>query len=123
MKIVPLFVTRDEPDSKFRLSMDGDGEVSREATPKDETLEALAQMLDEEAENCNAHDFVACHRGLAAIMFQELGRASATKVMRRLVNYEGLYGLTGVCGKGDVDRAEKELGMSLHDWSDWKLTK
>jgi hypothetical protein len=95
---------------------------SRPANPEEETLEAMAQLLDEQAENCNAHDFVCCHRGLAAILNQEVGRESATKVMRRLVNYEGLYGLVGVCGKGDVENAEKELKVPLNGWGDWSLT-
>lgn len=93
----------------------------RDATDADATLEAMAQLLDEQAENCNAHDFVCVHRGLAAILFQEMGREAATRVMRRIVNYEGLYGLVGVCGKGNLETAEAELGMSLHDWSDWSL--
>jgi hypothetical protein len=116
IKTKPLFI--EELDAK-RLSMRS--EDARPAKDSEITLEALAQMMDEAAESCNAHDFVCVHRGLAVILFQELGRADATKVMRRLANYTGLYGMTGVCGEGDVEPAEKELGVSLHDWSDWKI--
>jgi len=93
----------------------------REPLPEDVTAEALAHLMDHNAEQCNAHDFVCAHRGLAQILAQEVGREAATRILRRLVNYEGLHGLVGVCGTGDVAAAERELGCSLHDWSEWSL--
>lgn len=120
IKELQLYVVSEDGGPGF-LSFKTDYGKVRKADPKDCTLEAMAQLLDERAENCNAHDFVCCHRGLAAVLFQVLGREAATKVMRRLVNYDGLHGMIGVCGEGDVERAEKELKVPLQDWSDWKL--
>lgn len=94
----------------------------REPNPEEVTAEALAHMMDFNAENCNAHDFVGIHRGLAQILAQELGRDAATRVLRRLANYEGLYGMVGVCGSGDPESAQRELGCKF-DWSDWKLAE
>ena len=103
---------------KFR----GEGyDSARPSKPKDESLESLADLMDFSAESCNAHEFVCTHRGLAVILFQEVGRKRATAIMRRIANYEGLYGLVGVSGKGDLEQAEEELGVSLHDTSDWSL--
>jgi hypothetical protein len=93
----------------------------REATNADATLERMADMLDADAESINAHDFVCCHRGLAVVLFQELGRDKATTVMRRIANYRGLHGMLGVCGRTNPADAEKELGVSLSDWSLWSL--
>ena len=123
MKTIDLYMVKDDGDDAEKLHANPKYyPQQRLAKPEEITLEAMAQLMDEAAENCNAHDFVCVHRGLAAILFQEVGRDEATKVMRRLVNYTGLYGLVGVCGKGDVKTAEKELGVSLHDWSDWSLS-
>lgn len=93
----------------------------REPRPEEITLEALTDLMDLKAESCNAHAFVCVHRGLAAILFREVGRDAATRIMRRLVNYSGLHGLVGAYGQGDVRNAEEELGVSLHDWSEWRM--
>lgn len=123
MKTLELYMMKDGSEDE-RLSykdLAEYGESCRLARPEEMTLEAMTQMLDLCAEDCNAHDFVCVHRGLAAILMQEIGREAATKVMRRLVNYQGLHGLVGVCGEGDVENAEKELKLSLRDWSYWSL--
>lgn len=97
-------------------------EHKRPAKPKEETLERLAQMLDEHAENINAHDFVTTHRALAAMLYRQVGRAQATAIFRRLTDFEGLHGLTGVRGRTDPAIHEKELGVPLNNWKDWTLT-
>jgi len=84
----------------------------RPATDAEATLELMAECLDRDAENRNAHDFVCCHLGLAALLTQEVGEEAATKIMRRLAGYGGLHGMTGVCGAGDGS-AEEDLGVKL----------
>ena len=93
----------------------------RDPMPEEVTAEALADMMDRNAEGCNAHDFVCSHRGLAQVLGQEVGREAATRILRRLADYEGLYGMVGVCGAGDVANTERELGCSLHSWHQWHL--
>ncbi len=73
----------------------------------------MADMLDRSAENCNAHEFAGVHRKLAVLLRQEGGNELATRVMRRLVNYTGLYGLEGVCGQGDEELVAKELKADM----------
>lgn len=98
-------------------------ETWRQAAEKDLTLEVMADFLDQDAENINAHDFVGAHRGLAALLYQEVGRTKATRVLRRLVNYRGLHGMVGVCGRGDPGTASLELGVPLGTGRDeqWSL--
>lgn len=88
----------------------------RLAEENDVTLENVVDLLDQHAESINAHDFVTTHRALAALMVKEIGREAATKVFLRLVSFEGLHGLTGVCGRTDVEEHEKELGVRLNCW-------
>ncbi|PTY03913.1 hypothetical protein DB346_02925 [Verrucomicrobia bacterium LW23] len=95
----------------------------REAKSEEVTLETMADLMDQQAENCNAHDFVCVHRGLAVILFRQLGREKATQVFRQLIDFEGLYGMVGVCGRGDVEAHEEALGVSLQDWSDWQISE
>jgi hypothetical protein len=120
MKTRQMYMVKEDGDEDERLSCADYYPHIRDPDPEEVTLEAMAQLMDEAAEDCNAHDFVGVHRGLAAILFQEVGREKAGDIMRRLVNYEGLYGLVGICG-GDVENAEQELGVPLQDWSDWAL--
>lgn len=94
----------------------------RPSNPEDETLERMADMLDMAAEDCNAHEFVNAHHALAVILHQEVGRNDATRIMRRIVNYEGLHGLVGVCGKGDEKTVESELKMDMRSMpQEWNL--
>lgn len=95
----------------------------REPTTAELTLEALADICDLQAENVNAHDFVMSHRALAALLYQELGRAAATSMMLKIAGFEGLPGMTGVCGMGDAEKAQKILGVRLDGWHKWKLGK
>jgi hypothetical protein len=122
IKVKPLYMVHEDGEPSEYLYMRlGVYRQERLAMPQEETLKAMADMLDRFAEDCNASDFVGVHRGLAVILAQEFGELAARIIMRRLVNYDGLFGLVGVCGKGDVKRAEKELGVSLHDDSEWTL--
>jgi hypothetical protein len=94
---------------------------SRPATEADITLESLANMLDEDAENINAHDFVTCHRGLAALLHKRVGRKAATDIFRHLVDMRGLHGMLGICGRTDPADAEQLLGVPLNNWKEWHL--
>jgi hypothetical protein len=116
MKTKKLWMVREGPgDCEFLRFYNLVFAIKRPAKPEDETLEAMADMLDMAAEDCNAHDFVNAHHAVAIILHQEVGREAATRVMRRLVNYEGLYGLVGSCGKGSKRTVERELKMSLYE--------
>ncbi len=114
-----------EEGGERRLSFrDSLGGASQGLAPNEMlTLESLADLCDQQAESCNAHDFVMSHRALAALLFQEVGRKAATKIMMRISRYEGLPGMTGVCGMGDDKLASSELGVRTDGWHDWKLTK
>lgn len=82
-------------------------------------LEELADLCDEQAEQCNAHDFVGSHRGLAALLYREVGRELATRVMRHIAEMGGLDGMNGVCTDQD---AFVELGIT-EPWKEWSLPK
>jgi hypothetical protein len=110
-----LYMVKYDSDSAptLRLEHDPYADESRPAKPEEITLEAVAHMLDHDAENINAHDYVRCHAGLAALLLQEVGREAATRVFVRLAGFRGLHGMLGVCGRTDPAVAEKELGVSL----------
>ena len=80
---------------------------------KNLTLEQMADALDQDAENINAHDFVQTHRALAALLYQEIGRRKATVIFRRLMRYSGIHGMLGVCGRGEPPQVGRELGVPL----------
>lgn len=114
IKIKPLWMVRYDADEPEFLSANPSGAIrKRKATPREERLLAMADMLDRSAENCNAHEFAGVHRKLAVLLRQEGGNELATRVMRRLVNYTGLYGLEGVCGQGDEELVAKELKADM----------
>jgi hypothetical protein len=83
-------------------------DTHRKATKADLTLTAIAEMLDQDAESCNAHDFVGCHKKLAAMLVNVVGKKDAVKVMVALIDYDGLHGLDGVAGSGN-ERLSAEL--------------
>lgn len=87
------------------------------ADTRDATLEELADLCDQCAENVNAHDFVGVHRLLAALLQRELGRDGAKVVMRHIAELGGLDGMNGICGQ---DNAFADLGVP-EPWQDWKL--
>lgn len=118
IKVLDLVMSSDWDDVEMGLGYASEcGEFSRKAKKSDVTLEAMAILLDNWAGNCNAHDFCGVHKLLALLLHQELGRTKATRIMRRLVNYEGLNGMDGVAGSGDPDLAKKELGW-IDDYDD-----
>lgn len=89
----PLFVVSDYGDEGEWLAMRDDYPVSRLATDDDIGLESLADMLDQDAENANMHDFVGCHRKLGGIILRRTNRSIATEVLRDLADVGGLQGL------------------------------
>lgn len=93
---------------------------SREAKDEEITLKGLADLLDQRAESINAHAFVCTHRGLACLLTREIGEDAAKKIFLKLYEYDGLQGMVGYAGAGDGE-AEKDLGVSLSDWSAWDL--
>ena len=122
MKPVKLYmVAHCQGDDEY-LSDDKVGAHSwREATMKDLTIEALASYLDQDAENINAHDYCGAHRRLAALLHQMIGHTRTWKVLWKLVEYRGLHGMVGVCGRGDPDAVADELGLPRNDGEEWKL--
>jgi hypothetical protein len=91
-----------------------DGEVLRKdgATA---TLEDLVGLCDQDAESVNAHDYCGAHRLLAAVLYKELGRKKATKIMLEIAQRRGLHGMAGMVGLPD---SFKELGVGQlgHSW-------
>ena len=110
--ITLYWVTYTGENPQLVLGEDKYAEQCRPATREEATLELMAECLDHDAENRNAHDFACSHLGLAALLIQEVGREAATKLMRRLAGYGGLHGMTGVCGAGDGSASE-DLGVKL----------
>jgi hypothetical protein len=80
------------------------------------TLEELVELCDQDAESVNAHDFCGAHRLLAAVLYRNLGRATATDVMRDIAYRRGLHGMNGLCGLRD-SYADLKVGQSGRDWS------
>lgn len=120
MKRKRLYMVREEEGGPEWLSDDKAYYFSaRSAGAADLTLEAVADFLDQDAEDCNAHDFVRCHRGLAALLAKEGGRELATAALRRLADFGGLHGMNGVCGRGDPRANFKALGVPLGG-GDWR---
>lgn len=85
------------------------------------TIEQIADMLDSDAEDINAHDFVTIHRALAALLYKKLGRGKATEILMLLIDFGGLHGITGVCDKTYITEHEKELCVPLNNWKKWSL--
>lgn len=126
MKPVKFYMAREEdgPDSAEWLTINGHHyPYRRDARDEEVTLEALADLFDQDAENANAHDFVLCHRGLAALLHQEVGREAATRIFRRLAAFNGLHGMGDVAATGRVSQkeVEKDLGVPLGGCKAWKL--
>lgn len=73
----------------------------RPATNADITIERLTEMMDQWAENHNAHGFVRMHPALASLLEPIIGHDKTLAVLLALVDRQGLPGLTGVCGMGE----------------------
>lgn len=122
MKAKPLYMIWDDDPEQATLSMER-YKPCRPAKASEITLESMAVMLDLDAENCNAHDFVGVHTKLAALLFQDVGRKQATATFRRIVNYRGLHGMEGICGVGTPEACRKELGVPKSIGEDFTFTK
>lgn len=109
----------DENGSKFLAYADRDVAGMTIDTDTDFKLEELADLCDEQAEQSNAHDFVGSHRSLAALLFREVGREPATRIMRHIAEMGGLDGMNGVCTN---QNAFAELGIT-EPWKNWQLPK
>jgi hypothetical protein len=79
------------------------------------TLEELVALCDQDAENCNAHEFCGSHRLLGALLHRHVGRTTATKIMLDIAMYGGQHGMGGVCRSGDA-YADLNVGRAGHDW-------
>lgn len=122
MKRRKLYMVVEEPGGPEWLSLRGEGyHESREATEAEIRLEELADVLDQNAESNNIHEYVHAHRALAALLFRMLGRDTAFDVLRRIADFGGMHAMLGIYGTGDIRAAEKALGVPLGSWKDWKL--
>ncbi len=94
-----LWMVREDDDANFFLTDDKSyATESRPATIEDETPGALADFMDQEAENANQHDFVGVHRALVDILNEEImgvctPSTVVQRIMRRLVDAGGLMEL------------------------------
>ena len=82
------------------------------------TLEELADFCDQEAESRNNHNFVCSHKILSALLFKQLGREKATKIMQEIAEYSGLDGMMGL--EQDIKSAFDDFGLK-DDWNEWEL--
>jgi hypothetical protein len=92
----------------------GDGKVLSKGG-KDATLEELVSLCDQDAENCNAHDFCGIHRLLGAVFYRRFGRESSTSTMLDIALLGGLQGMGGICSKEDAYK-ELRVGEAGYDW-------
>lgn len=78
----PIYRIKDAGEPDFiSLTSDAYADSCREADVSDITIDAMAEMLDQDAENGNNHDFVGCHAKLAK------------ELMRDLCDVGGLHGM------------------------------
>jgi len=80
-------------------------------------LEKDAEYCDSKAEARNDHDYVGAHRVLAALLYQEVGREVATRIMKRIKRLKGLDGMVGMDG---IPPAFEKLGVT-EPWNKWFL--
>jgi hypothetical protein len=79
------------------------------------SLEKLADFLDQEAESSNQHSFVGVHRGLATLLYLNLGKENTKLILFKIAELGGLMemGELGVL---------TELGVKKC-WHDFELPK
>lgn len=87
-----------------------------ETTASSSTLEEYADLCDREAVARNNHKYNGVHRILAALLYQRVGRAVATGIMREIAEYGGMDGMNGV---GRAEGAFADLGVP--EYGDWRL--
>jgi len=68
----------------------------RPALPKEVSLNMLAEMCDQDAENKNRHDFCGAHKALAKFLRETLPIKTVEKVMYELAERGGLHGMNGL---------------------------
>ena len=110
-----LWATRHDGGDGYGLDLELDeyADECRLAREDEITLAAMVEMLDRDAEDRNAHDFVQAHLSLAALLKQEVGEEATKKIFRRISKLKGLHGIQGVCGCGDRTKTEDDLGIRL----------
>lgn len=112
-----LYVIRDDGGERLsRLP----GASPRPAGAGDLTLKRLADFLDHDAEDQNAHDFVGLHRALAALLCRQASPPVAREVFLWLLDHGGLHGVAGVTGVAEAEAAFADLGVP-EPWFPWRL--
>ena len=84
------------------------------------TLEELADLCDQEAESRNNHNYVGLHKLVATLLFKQLGREKATKIMQEIAEYKGLDGMKGLVYQ--TPSAFSDFGLK-DDWTEWELSE
>lgn len=107
MKKKQMYMVREDGESEYLSLTKEYHDHARVAKPSELSVVGMAEMLDQSAENCNAHDFVGLHKRLGTLIANECSVSVAHQIMRKLVDCEGLYGLNGICGKGDEKENRK----------------
>ncbi len=93
MALVNLFWVEEEEGSGEYLTDCPEPDCHSKRVAKLDELEAheIAGYLDQEAENCNRHDFVGCHKALAALIRSNASRTAANKIMLAILKAGGLW--------------------------------
>lgn len=90
----PIYRIKDAGEPDFiSLTSDQYADSCREADPRELTIDAMAEMLDYDAENGNYHDFVGCHAKLAKLFSARCKPFVAKELMRDLCDVGGLHGM------------------------------
>lgn len=91
----------------------------------DASLEEIVELMDRDAEDCNAHDFVGVHRLLVAVLLKDFQpttdpeyswkRDLVKHLMVKIAFRGGLHSMNGVCGRKDsIKECEKILKRSKY---------
>ena len=91
----------------------------------DSTIEEIAELMDRDAEDCNAHDFAGVHRLLAAVLLKDFQPTTSISetwknnqvkyFMVKIAMRGGLHSMNGVCGREDSrQECEKIFKGSKH---------
>jgi hypothetical protein len=105
----PLVVTV-HSEAGRQVCYRGSEEYGAVETDEAPWLEGIADLLGYESEAGNYHDFVECHRALAALLYHKVGRETATAIMLEIAEQGGLK-----------DMKSKTFGVQ-QPWAAWELT-
>ena len=97
-------------DGTSSIGYRDDASYGRIVSGPEMTLEEIADFCDLNAEGRNNHSMVGTHRLLAVLLYNQYGRAEATKTLRNIAESGGL----------DEMEIEKDLNIP-EPWKDWKL--